>query len=327
MRRAWPGRWRVCRGWPTNWRMRRYWPWQPWATWRRWGLRRWRRSIEADWLQDGIGEQDQFTLAILKDIAEEDLALAQRMAESPDLADGISGAELAAFTGSDNYYLERMERDSPAVAEIVKGYSWISGSASRTGGVRRGPNMLASPLLDDGLTRDARWGLSSIANISRLDEALGERVANWSWVADGITREESLALQTMGAIAWEDLSLARGIADLPWMGDSPLTGNEFVAVDRVLQLLFIPELRELADLLVDQPWFQDSITGAEAAVLRVMETGCTIDKPFFPESFARQLIQNPQVQSRTLPLPFGELNLHVVSRNPLGAEAEEIFEV
>ncbi|MDE2938954.1 MAG: leucine-rich repeat domain-containing protein [Chloroflexota bacterium] len=281
--------------------------------------------LETEWLRDGIGEQDQFTLAILKDIAEEDLVLAQRMAESPDLADGISGAELAAFTGSDNYYLERIERESPAVAEIVKGYSWISGSASRTGG-GRGPNMLASPLLDDGLTRDARWGLSSIANISRLDEALGERVANWSWVADGITREESHALQTMGAIARRDISLARGIADLPWMGDGQLTINELVAVDRVLRLLYIPELRELADLLVDQPWFQDSITGAEAAVLRVMRTNSAIDKAFFPESFARQLIQNPQVQSRTLPLPFGELNLHVVSRNPLGAEAEEIFE-
>ena len=241
------------------------------------------------------------------------------MAESAALADGISGAELAAFTGSDNYYLERIERESSAVEEIVKGYAWISGSASRTGGVR-GPDVLASPLLNDGLTDYERWGLASIAGISRLDVALGERVANWSWIADGITREESYGLQRLESIARGDLSLARRVVDLPWMGDSQLTVPESVAIDRVLRLLFIPELRELAGLLVEQTWFQDSITGAESAVLIVLRAGCNY------ESFCRQLIENAQIQSRTFDLPHGEVNLHLISRNPLDADADLIFQ-
>ena len=282
-------------------------------------------ALETEWLKDGIAEEDLFTLAILGDIAGEDPPLARRMAESPELADGISGVELAAFTGSDNYYLERIERDHPDLAEIVQGYAWLSDSASLNVG-SRGPDLLASPLLNDGLTNHEWSVLNDLSKISNADEQLGLRVASWPWLSDGVTQVEARALWRLAFIARKDVSAARSLAELPWLADSQLTGDELIALKRVARLLHTPTLRDLAELLIDQPWFQDSISGGEAAVLRVMETGCTIDALTFPENFARQLIENAPVWSRTLTLPNGEINLHLVSRNPLGADADTLFQ-
>ena len=282
-------------------------------------------ALETQWLRYGIAEEDLFTLAILEDMAGEDPPLARRMAESPELADGISGAELAAFTGSANYYLERIERDHPDLAEIVKGYAWLSDSASLNIG-SRGQGLLASPLLDDGLTNQEWSVLNDLSKITNADEQLGARISSWPWLSDGVTRVEARALWRLAFIARKDVSTARNLAELPWLADSQLTEAELIALKRVARLLHTPTLQELADLLVDQPWFQDSISGGEAAVLRVMETGCTIDALIFPENFARQLIENAPVWSRTLNLPNGEISLHLVSRDPLGADADRLFQ-
>ena len=281
--------------------------------------------LETEWLRDGIGEQDRFTLAILEDIAGEGPALARRMAESPELADGISGAELAAFTGSGNYYLERIERESPAVAEIVKGYSWLSGSASRTGG-GRGPNMLAKPLLDDGLTWEERLAVSSIQRIASVDEALGRRVAEWAWVKDGISWQEwnildSLAWLAAGG-AWTrgDLSVAREMADLAWVAGYQGSEYEPLGLWRVQQFVGTDSMPEMAQLLITQPWFRDYISGEEWAVLLALGFGCNYDL------FCRQLIENAHVQTRALTLTLGQEDLYLVSRSSLDGDAELIFQ-
>ncbi len=274
-------------------------------------------ALETQWLRDGIAEEDLFTLAILEDIAGEDPALARRMAESPELADGISGAELAAFTGSDNYYLERIERDHPDLAEIVKGYAWLSDSASLNIG-SRGPDLLASPLLDDGLTDYERSALSDLAYIAGQDEALAQRVAGWPWLVDGVTQIEAVAVFDLSFIVHREVSMARGLAELPWLADAQLTDTESRFLVEIYHLLEVQ--RGMVGLLLDQPWFQDSISNGEGAALIVMSTGCSY------QSHCRQLIENPQIKSQTLDLPFGEVNLHLISRNPLGADADTIFQ-
>ena len=179
-------------------------------------------ALLAPWLEDGVSEEDQITLDILEDIVGEDPALARRMAESPDLDDGISGAELAAFTGSDNYYLERIERDHPDLAEVVKGYAWLSPSASRTGRFR-GPEMLASPLLDDGLTNYDRRVLNLLDDMASRDEVVARQVAGWPWLADGITRTEAHTLSYLESL---DLDLLRKMVRFPWLADNQVTDSE-----------------------------------------------------------------------------------------------------
>ncbi len=277
-------------------------------------------ALETQWLKDGIAEEDLFTLDILEDIAGEDPALARRMAESPELAGGISGAELAAFTGSDNYYLERIERDHPDLAEMVRGYAWLSAGASRNSGSRV-HGLLASPLLDDGLTDYERLALDYLDGIARHDQALAQRVAGWPWLADGVTQVEVSVVMDLFVIAGREISLARGLAELPWLADDQITDTEARTLFRVNFLAAQRgTLEGMAGLLLEQPWFQDSISGGEGAAVIVMNAGCNY------QSYCRQLIEEPQIKSQTLDLPFGEVNLHLISRNPLGTYADTIFQ-
>ena len=106
------------------------------------------RSLAGSPLLAGeISLEQEATVAIVQGVAVEDPELARHMAESPELADGIDARELAAFTGSESYFLEQIEEQSPATADILKSYAWVSGRTSRNldANVYSSPGMLASP--------------------------------------------------------------------------------------------------------------------------------------------------------------------------------------
>ena len=184
--------------------------------------------VRAEWAGDGITVAEQLTFAAVRLVAEEDPAAAQRIAESPEVTDGISNEELAAFTGSDNYFLERLERDFPDVAEVVKGYAWISGGPSASRAPETGPGqgggggLLASPLRAGPQTDYERWVLNQLRDLSGLDPELGERAAALPWLADGVTPQEGLAMHYLLWLArWQDIGLARLLLDQPWFRDDP----------------------------------------------------------------------------------------------------------
>ena len=226
-----------------------------------------RQLLETPWVADGVEPADQATLAIVGGIAAEDPALARQVAVAPEIADGITHADLAALTGSENYFLERLERNFPDIAAIVRGYSWVSGGVSRNP-ENAGVGVLAYPLAnqDEGGPSDytVQWILEGIA---RVDAALGQQVAGFPWLTDGVTWDEGSAIGYIRNIARRDLSVAKNIAALPWVADN-ITVDESHAIRR-LGILFLSQSSEFYDgpamgpLIADQPWFQDGISGAD----------------------------------------------------------------
>ena len=266
---------------------------------------------------------DQATLAIVGGIAAEDPALARQVAAAPEVADGISPAELAALTGSDNYFLERLERNFPDIAEIVRSYPWVAGGLSRnTQGKSTG--VLAYPLLNqatEGASNDTvLWILERIA---RNDAALGQRVAGFPWLADGVTRGELGVISDIHKLSRVDLAVATNIAALPWVADDVTDAESHVI--RNLTILFSIEAAgfydgpAMAPLIANQPWLQDGISGADKTRVSALSSACAY------ESYCRQLIEDAHIRSETLTRTRGNVNIHLISRSPLGPEADQVI--
>lgn len=273
-------------------------------------------------LDEEITETREATMGILQAVAAQDSGLAVHMADSPEVADGISKEELAAFTGSQSYFVDVTRQHSPAAAEILLGYPWVASSTSwslerdETG--PDSPGILASPLPQDAESEHyQQYALGNVAELATLDPELAERVAGYPWLADGLTQLERRILFTLLLIARNDLEAARRLAGLPWMADQPTIDQ--LEATRVVWLLteYSPAL---VNVLLNQAWFQDTISKAEGALLSVMDMGCNY------YAYCQQLIEGGQVEWKTLFRPTGDVEVFAVSRSPLGGAAQFIFD-
>ena len=279
------------------------------------------RSLAGSLLLAGeITLSQEVTIAIVQGVAVEDPELAQRMAESPELSDGIDAKEMTAFTGNESYFLEQIERYSPATADVLERYAWVSDLTSRylEPNGHSSPGVLASPpLQSDASGLYGQSSLRFIVELARLDPALSERVAAYPWVADKVTDLEVRVLWTLFYLAHNDLEVTHGLTSLPWMEAQP--NKDHLVANRLL-LKLTRRLPAYADTLINQPWYQDSISDEEGALLQVMSLGCNY------ESFCQQLLNDGQVESRVLSRPTRDVKVFAISRSPLGSEAEFIFE-
>ena len=274
------------------------------------------RVVETPWVADGVNEDEQFVLEVVRDIAAEDPVLARRVLDSPDVSDGISSQELADITGSENYYLELIRREYPAIWEIIREYSWISDALSqRSEAMSSG--LLASPLYAGELSRWELGALSLVSRITALDPVLGERVASLSWFGDGITYNEYWAIYNLFRVTEVTPSLANQIAELSWFIDG--IEEREPTVLRVCWLLAGNDTGQ-TQLLFDQPWFRDGISDEDYALTVTLRSGCQWN-PFYLE-----LIENGQVRSQILTRPSGAVNLFAVSRSQLGQDFDLIFQ-
>ena len=262
--------------------------------------------VDAPWITGGSGDIAQFTLSVIDDaFTDEDSSLAQRIVDSGALADGITSEELARLTGSANYYLERLEREYPATAEILRGHSWVSDGASRrSSGVSPSRGLLAHPVPFQGTSETEFRTLQIMWAIANLDAGLSQRVASLPWVADGVTGDENLWLGQIYRIGIASLDLAAEIVGLPWVSDD-LTEREGDALWGLANLASYK--LAFAEILGAQAWFQDEITDEERAIVVTLNSGCRND------SRCQGLIDGGQVHKDVLALPTGDVNLLVVS--------------
>ena len=249
-------------------------------------------------------------------MAMDDPSIARRMLDSPEIADGISAEELAAFTGSHSYFLERIEEEYPAIWEIISDYEWISGDAS---GMRRHTpsGLLASPLPSHGLTALDQWALAVIRRITNVDAVLGERLVSLPWIADGISLDERWALLRFLYIAERSPSLAGQFLELAWFADGI---SEFELKALVVCWLLTGNDTGQTQLLLSQPWFRDQLNDEEVALVVTLRSGCRWN-PFY-----RELVEDGQVEFEIFARPSGQVKLFVVSRTPLGPQTDTVFQ-
>ena len=272
--------------------------------------------VQTPWVADGVNEEEQFVLEVVRDIAAEDPELARRVLDSPGVSDGLSSRELADITGSENYYLERIRREHPAIWEIIREYPWISDALSQRSEAASS-GLLASPLYAGDLSRWELGALSLVSRITALDPVLGERVALLSWFADGITYDEYWVLYSLFRVTEVTPSLAHQLVDLRWFVDG-IEEHE-PKVLRVCWLLAGNDTGQ-TQLLFDQPWFRDGISDEDYALTVTLRTGCQWSQ------FYLELIENGHVRSQTLTRPSGAVNLFAVSRTQLGQDFDLVFQ-
>ena len=274
--------------------------------------------VEAPWAAESVTSELRFTLAVVSDISGDDPALARRIAASPGTADGISSAELAQLTNSENYYLDRIRDEAPALAQELSEMPWVArnvtGASTDT---RPAAGLLAAPLATD-LTSHELWALYVFRVLAGIDEPLALRVAKFSWLYDGMSRAEEDVLIALGEIAKEDLALAHRLADVPWISAEVVN---FTARAFTIMGFLAKHETSYLEHLISQSWFQDGLSLEEAAIIVVSGGGCGDSVRF------RELVgEDPQVQSQVLSMPSGDITLTAVKRASLGPIHESVFE-
>ena len=277
-----------------------------------------RAVLEAPWVAEEVTSELRLTLAVISDISGDDVALARSIAQSAEAEDGISAADLAQLTDSENYYFDRIREEAPALAQDLSGLTWVArnvtGSRMET---RPAAGLLASPLATD-LTSHELWAFYVFRVLARVDEPLARRVAAFAWLSDGMSRDEEDILIALAEIAEEDLTLANRLAELPWLSE------EIVYLKaRAFTIMGSLAKHDTSNLehLISQPWFQDSLSLEEAAIVVVSGAGCGNVGQFW------ELVgENPQVRSEVLSLPSGDITLFAVKRGSQSPIYDSVFD-
>ena len=126
------------------------------------------RLVAYEEISSAATEDTQYTLAVVRDVARDDKSLAQRLVDSGEIASGVSGGELAALTGSDNYYLQLIAEGHQDLAQILEGHR----SSAREANRGSAGSALASPPVQ-------RWPdpLPAVGPVPLLEHCGGRRRA------------------------------------------------------------------------------------------------------------------------------------------------------
>ena len=158
------------------------------------------------------------------------------------------------------------------------------------------------------------------------------------WVADGITGREAKAQEHIHAFAQIDAPMAQRLAGALWLADG-VSGTELLLLDKLLFLAKVQPATAIAvttipdesgqliatvvssrerfldnepsrlKQLVGQTWFQDGLTGEEAALM------VALSDVTLPQDVFEDLLKDAYVISDTVTLPLGgDVNLYAVSR-------------
>lgn len=165
-------------------------------------------------------------------------------------------------------------------------------------------NMGSLPWVIDGISEQEERAREHINALAQIDAAMAERIASAPWLADGVSGAELLLLDEL-----------RFLAKI-----HPATGISITTIPDVSGLLLASVLKSRGRMLdtepsrvrqvVEQPWFQDGLTGEEAALLIALSETTLSDEVF------EELLNHAYVLSDTVTLPLaGDVNLYAVSRS------------
>ena len=185
------------------------------------------------WLADGVTEDERRTVNALRNILQEDPAVAETLLGFPWLADDITEYEWYAVGN-----LELVVREDPAVAKTILGFQWLA----------------------DGVTEYESRAVHDFRYILRGDPAMAITLLSFQWLADSVTEEESRAVRDLRYILQEDPAMAETVLGSSWFSDG-VTGTEMRTILGLSRLYGID--RSSLSTLTSKPWFKDGLSDEE----------------------------------------------------------------
>jgi hypothetical protein len=261
-------------------------------------------------------EAEESALSALSQLVSQNQDLGMAVAGLPWVADGMAEGEPESLES-----LVSLARKDISLADSVADLPWFL----------------------DGIIEDEQKALRNIAVLAFWDASLAKAAAGLAWVTDGIEGKEWASLGDLAVIAGENVSLANTIAAFPSHAGgydqntrfmvyylrvlneqneslaNELAAGSFLADSieehDVSALTSLRDLLEYPDdlaLLVEQSWFTDGITDAEAVLVTVLSDQARIA----PEEF-RSLLAGHYLDSTSATLPLaGEVRLHILRLGP-----------
>ena len=165
-------------------------------------------------------------------------------------------------------------------------------------------DMDSLPWVRDGISNQEERAREHINALNQVDAAMAQRIASAPWLADGVTGPELLLLDDLVFLAKIHPTTAIPVTTIP-----DVSGLLLASVLKSRGRMLDNEPTWLRQI-VGQPWFQDGLTGEEAALFLALSETTLSDEVF------EDLLNHAYVLSDTVTLPLaGDVNLYAVSRS------------
>ena len=230
--------------------------------------------LDFPWLDDGVTEDEQRAIRYLREILQEDRAIAATLLGFPWLADGVTNDESWAIL-----HLRLILREDSAVAETLLGFPWLADGVTKAernatyylrlilrADPAKAKTLLGYSWLADGVTKGEEQTLRDLAGPYRLDRYGLSALATKPWFKDGFSDEELTAIGYLISIARQSQDDAQAIIGMPFL--------ESVEIRDTLALESLSEIAEgsVSDFreLMSHPRIKDGITDEETKIVAVL---------------------------------------------------------
>ena len=265
---------------------------------------------DLDWFQDGITFREARFLEYVSTISDTGLMVALLKTGSPtedapepervDLLwaqDDLTHLEWRALI-----YIQDFREEQPEIAEMVMDLPWLN--------VR---NFRARHLS----------GITSLSSISQEPD-IARTLLEFPWMQDdNYTEDEQYAMRAISRLAKSNVDQARSLLNAPLdLGDKyqELHPKLLYSVsDRCFA-------KGAAQTILDQPWFNDGITHDEVVLSFMLGHDKWLAQTAFGNLADDLILEKPNWMHDTFSLPGGDVNLYLLSREPLDEAGPQIIE-
>ena len=287
--------------------------------------------LDFPWMADGLTEDEQRAIRYLREILEEDRAIAATLLGFPWLADGVTEDESRAVQD-----LRLTLREDPTVARTLLTFDWLADGVTNDERyaiyflrtiLRTEPAMakvvLGSPWFSDGVTRTERQTLWGLRNLYDLDHSSISTLTAKPWFKDGLSDEEFMLVGDLGQIARRSEAHFLAIIGMPFL-------ETFEPVDA----LAARGLRWLAGgddggskefrRVMAHPTISDGISDEETAIVATLNDASDFNPDIFDALLDPDTVT---LEERTIDLPHtGEMQLTIIRIRPGAKRTMDLLE-
>ena len=216
--------------------------------------------LDFPWMADGVTEDEQRAIRYLREILQEDPAVARTLLGFPWLADGVTNDESWAIQ-----HLRLILREDPAVAKTLLRFPWLA----------------------DDVTKEERNAAYYLRLILRGDPAKVKTLLGYSWLADGVTKGEEQTLRDLAGPYRIDRYGLSALSTKPWFKDG-FSDEELSVVGYLISIA--NRSRTDAQAIIGMP-FLDSVEIRDTLALRSLNNISARDADDFSE-----LMSHPRIK-------------------------------